>query len=271
MTHYSVLMSVYYKEDPQHLRDSISSMLNQTIPTNDFVLVCDGPLTKDLDAVIDEFNEGNPGLFQVIRLEENQGLGTALNIGMRYCKNNLIARMDSDDISYPDRCEKQLKIFQRYNVDIVGGTVQEFDGSISNVTTQRVLPENHDDIYEFAKRRNPFNHPAVMYRKDSIISVGGYQDFYLFEDYYLWVRALMNGARGYNINEPILYMRAGSEMYDRRGGIKYLKSMWRFRWYMKKSGFSGWLDFLYSVLGHSLVCLIPNRLRQKIYEVLLRR
>ncbi len=271
MTSYSVLMSVYYKEDPQQLKDSICSMLNQTMPTNDFVLVCDGPLTEELDAVIKEFDERNPGLFQIIWLEENQGLGTALNIGMRYCKNDLIARMDSDDISYPDRCEKQLQIFESHNVDIVGGTVQEFYGDIRNVTTQRVLPKDHNDIYEFAKRRNPFNHPSVMYRREPIVSVGGYQDFYLFEDYYLWVRALKNGARGYNINEPILYMRAGSEMYNRRGGVKYLKSMWRFRWYMKKSGFSGWLDFLYSVVGHSLVCLIPNRFRQKLYEILLRR
>ena len=180
---YSVLMSVYYKEKPEYIRMAMDSIWKQTSKTNDYVLVCDGPLTAGLDAVIKEMEAEHLEL-NVIRLEKNSGLGNALNIGIEYCKNELIARMDSDDISRPDRCERQLKILaENPEVDIVSGTVEEFSKSAEEIKASRVLPEKHDDIVKFAKRRNPFNHPCVMYRKSAVEAAGGYQDFYLLEDY----------------------------------------------------------------------------------------
>ena len=268
---YSVLMSVYYKEKPEYLRMAMDSIWKQTSKTNDYVLVCDGPLTAGLDAVIKEMEAEHLEL-NVIRLEKNSGLGNALNIGIEYCKNELIARMDSDDISRPDRCERQLKILaENPEVDIVSGTVEEFSKSAEEIKASRVLPEKHDDIVKFAKRRNPFNHPCVMYRKSAVEAAGGYQDFYLLEDYYLWIRMLMNGAHGYNIQESLLWMRAGSEMYKRRGGWKYAKSQQALFKYMKNAGIIKSGQYVSSMITRTISSLIPNSTRELAYKNVVRR
>ncbi len=272
MESYSVLMSVYYKEKPRFLKESIDSMLEQTVLTNDFVLVCDGPLTPELDAVIAEYEQNYPNLFQMIRLEQNMGLGRALNIGMEYCTNDLIARMDSDDIALPDRCEKQLNFFAAHpELDIASGSVAEFSTTPDEIQSVRALPQTQEEIKHFIGKRNPINHPCVMYRKKSVLSAGGYQHFPLFEDYYLWARMFLNGAVFYNLPDTLVYMRAGSGMYQRRAGFQYLKTMWKFRWFLRNNHIASWKDFLVSAVGQSVVCMIPNKLREKIYQKLLRK
>lgn len=268
---YSVLMSVYKKEKPEYLKESIQSMLEQTVPPTEFVLICDGPLTEELDQVIDQFEKKEAGLFQIVRLPVNGGLGESLKTGIGYCTNELIARMDSDDIAKPDRCEKQLKIFAEKDVDIVSGTVLEFEGDLNNILSRKELPITEKEILAYAKKRNPFNHPCVMYKKAAVIDAGNYQHCPWFEDYYLWARMLHNGSQGYNIEEPVLYMRAGAGMYQRRGGMAYLKAMYRFKWELKTMGFYSWKDFIYSVGAHTIVCLIPNGLRMMIYKKFLRK
>ncbi len=270
MKAYSVLMSVYAKENPQFLQKSLESMENQTVPCHDWVVVCDGPLPPDLNEVLHAYVRKYPRDFRLLALKENVGLGKALNVGLPVCKCEFIARMDSDDIAFPDRCEKQLKAFSVQQADIVSGEVLEFTDIPGDSVLSRKLPERHEEILRFAKRRNPFNHPCVMFRKSAVLSAGGYQSYYLCEDYYLWVRMLMRGMRGYNLQTPILYMRAGSAMYRRRAGMKYLKSMLSFRWMLKKWGFSGWGDFLISSGGQILTCLLSNKMREKGYGLLLR-
>ena len=217
---YSVLMSVYHKEKPEYLKQAIESIQAQALLTDDFVLVCDGPLNDALDGVIFAKQQEMGTVLNVVRLAKNGGLGNALNEGIKYCKNELIARMDSDDIAYPDRCEKQLSVF--------------------------------------AKKRNPFNHPCVMYRKSVVEAVGSYQDFYLLEDYYLWLRMLMAGYQGYNIQEPLLHMRAGSEMYKRRAGWKYAETQMRLFRFMRGSGFIGNGQYIKSCVIRSGSALAPN-------------
>lgn len=268
---YSVLMSVYEKEKPEYLRQSIESILAQTVAADEFVIVCDGPLNAELDGVISEYVSDYGSFFKIIRQKENRGLGNALNAGLQYCSNNLVARMDSDDISMPDRMERQLAVFAKKDVDIVSGSVAEFLESTDNVVTRRVLPDNSKEIRKFAKRRNPFNHPAVMYKKESVIKAGGYEDFLLFEDYHLWIRMLCMGCEGYNIPEDILYMRSGTSLYGRRGGISYAKQIIRFRWYMLRCGYVGIGDFIVSSIGHSLIALLPNGVRKMFYERVLRK
>ena len=149
---YSVLMSVYHKEKPQFLRLSIESMFNQTIPTNDFVLVCDGPLNDELDEIIASFEEKYKNIFRVVRIEKNQGLGHALKVGVLECKNDIIARMDSDDISRPERCEKELEFLANNpEVSIVGALIEEFSDTPEVVNAMRVVPETHEEIIQFAK------------------------------------------------------------------------------------------------------------------------
>lgn len=268
---YSVLMSVYFKEKADYLRGAMNSIWAQTVPTDDFVLVCDGPLTAELDAVIAEMEAAHAAL-HVVRLEKNGGLGNALNIGIGRCKNEMVARMDSDDISRPDRCERQLRVFaDNPEVSICSGIVEEFSSSPEIVEARRVPPEKNDEIVAFAKKRNPFNHPCVMYKKSAVEASGGYQDFYLLEDYYLWIRMLMAGYQGYNLQEPLLWMRAGSEMYKRRAGWKYAKTQARLFRFMKEQGFIDSAQFIKSCVIRSGSSLAPNCLREFMFKTVLRK
>ncbi|MFR0076721.1 MAG: glycosyltransferase [Blautia sp.] len=267
---YSALMSVYYKERPEYLRASIQSMLDQTIPPADFVVVCDGPLPGELWEVLEEFQEKRPDLFQLIRLEENQGLGVALNIGIGHCKHSTVARMDSDDVSMPDRCERQLRYVAEGGYSLVGGTLYEFEGDFSHIIAVRKCPETQQEILRQVRRRNPFNHPLIMYRKEDVLRAGGYRHMPLFEDYDLWARMLKVGCQGYNIQEPLLYMRAGEAMYARRGGLSYARKALRFRWELRDMGMSTLGEFLVAGVGQAVVCILPNRLRQYFYRKILR-
>ena len=269
---YSVLMSVYHKEKPKYLKQAIESIQAQTLSTNDFVLVCDGLLNEQLDSVIATKQQEMGESLNVVRLAKNGGLGNALNEGIKHCKNELVARMDSDDIAYPDRCEKQIAVFNTHSeVSICSGIVEEFTTDPNTVDTRRVLPETNAEIVEFAKKRNPFNHPCVMYKKSAVEAVGSYQDFYLLEDYYLWLRMLMTGYQGYNIQEPLLHMRAGSDMYLRRAGWKYARTQARLFKFMKKQRFIGVGQYIKSCVIRSGSSLAPNWLRKFMFEKVLRK
>ncbi|MBE5996940.1 MAG: glycosyltransferase [Lachnospiraceae bacterium] len=267
---YSVLMSVYAKEDAVNLAQSMESIFLQTAPTDDFVLVCDGPLTSELNKVIDEYQEQYPDILHVLRLERNEGLGNALNKGLMLCKNDLVARMDSDDLSYPDRCEKELGLFEAFpELDIVSGTIEEFTDDPEVITGSRSLPASYPEILHFSRKRNPFNHPAVMFRKEAVEKAGGYNErFHLFEDYYLWIRMLQKGCHGANLKDPILKMRTSESQMLRRGGYRYTKDMLAFHRWILRSGWSRPLDFLTGAVPHAVVCLLPNRLRLRIYQML---
>lgn len=268
---YSVVMSVYHKEKPEYLKQAIASIQAQTLPTDDFVLVCDGPLNDALDAVIAKKQQEMGKILNVVRLAKNGGLGNALNEGIKHCKNELVARMDSDDIAYQDRCEKQIAVFYKHpEVSICSGIVEEFTCTPDVVDAKRVPPEVHEEIVEFAKKRNPFNHPCVMYKKSAVEAVGSYQDFYLLEDYYLWLRMLMAGYQGYNIQESLLHMRAGSDMYLRRAGWKYAKTQARLFKFMKSQGFIDEGQYIKSCVIRSGSALAPNWLRKLMFEKVLR-
>lgn len=264
---YSVLMSVYYKEKPEYLSAAMRSIFQQTAPTNDFVLVCDGPLTAELDAVIAEESASHPEL-TVVRLKVNGGLGNALNVGIKQCKNELVARMDSDDISMSDRCARQLAVFAADpKLDICSGTVLEFREDPAQVVGKRELPETTEQIRAFSRKRNPFNHPAVMFRRSAVEAAGGYSEtFHLFEDYYLWIRMLRRGSAGHNIREPILYMRTPADLYLRRGGAGYAADMLRFHKWILSTGWSSRMDYLTGALPHAAVCVMPNSVRGAIYQ-----
>lgn len=267
---YSVLMSVYYKEKPEYLKAAIDSILNQTVKTDDFVIVCDGPLNESLDYVITDYVRTHPGLFNVYRLPKNLGLAKALNNGILQCRNEIIVRMDSDDISAPERVEKQLAAREKYQADIVGTNVIEFAGNIKNTGSTRRVPECHEEILRFAKKRSPFNHPSVMYRKSAVVDAGFYEDYRYFEDYNLWTTMLAKGYQGYNVQENLLHMRAGEDMYKRRGGFGYVRCIFRFKNHLRKTGFISMGMFLVGAFGHAIVSVMPNGLRRAVYGRTLR-
>lgn len=269
---YSVLMSVYYKEKPEWLDYAIRSMLDQTIKTNDFVIVKDGPLSIELDEIINNYKNEYPNLFNIVELKENVGLGQALKVGVEKCKNEWIARMDSDDYSIPTRCEKEIKKIKcNPNLDIVGSNIAEFIGNIDNVISYRILPNTNEEIYAYARRRCPFGHPSVMLRKSKVLEAGNYRKYHLVEDYDMWVRMIEKDAKCFNFSEVLVYMRVSEDFYKRRGGIKYLKSILKFKNELYKKGFYSTKDYIISSSAHIVMCLLPNNLRSFLYKKTLRK
>ncbi|MGX8833545.1 glycosyltransferase [Amedibacillus sp. YH-ame6] len=268
---YSVLMAVYIKDDPKWFALAIESMMMQTIPPNDFVIIEDGPITESLKSVIVDYQSKHPNLFQIISLEKNVGLGMALNIGIEKCKYEHIARMDSDDYSACDRCEKQLEEMMKSNIDIIGCDVNEFIDMPNNVIATRVFPEKHNDIVAFSRRRTPFAHPAVIMKKSQIIQVGNYQNAYLHEDYDLFVRLLAYGCKGYTMKECLVSMRVNENFYERRGGYKYLRTLLAFNKKLYKMRWMHRRDFLARSIANTISCLAPNIIRDYIYRRFLRK
>lgn len=267
---YSVLMSVYHKDHSKWLDESLESIFGQTARADEVVLVEDGPIGEDLEEVIERYSNAHKEL-RVIRIEQNGGLGRALNEGLKYCSNEIVARMDADDICFPDRFEKQLKVFENNpDIDIVSSWISEFIDVKENIVSVRRLPEDHTKIADYAKKRCPINHPAVMFRKSAVSAAGGYKHFKLFEDYYLWARMLVNGSKFYNIQESLLWFRVSPEMYKRRGGLRYSIDEIRFQQELHRIGLIGFWNMLYNIGIRSMVRIMPNGLRGFVYKKALR-
>lgn len=268
---FSVLMSVYIKEKAAHLQECIDSVMINTIQPNEIVIVKDGPVTNDLEEVILNYNRMFPKLFKIVSFEKNQGLGLALRAGVEACSNELIARMDTDDICVKNRFEIQLKEFENNpKLDIIGGQILEFEGNVTNVISKRMVPELHCDILKYQKKRSAFNHMTVMYKKSSVLKAGNYQDAPLMEDDLLWANMLQNKCYTMNSKEILVFARTGLDMIERRGGIKYLKKYINGRKKILSTGFISYSEFLYTNLIQSVVALLPKKLRKIIFIKLLR-
>ena len=269
---YSVLMSVYYKENPNILKQSIDSMISQTIRPDEIVLICDGPLSNELNNIIYEYKQKYRELFNVIRFDENKGLGYSLKVGVENCKNNLIARMDTDDISKKDRCEKQLKVFEKNpTVGIVGCNIEEFSNNFEDTDYIRKVPETNKEIVKFIKKRNPFNHPSVMFKKNEALKAGNYKDVRFMQDYFLWVDMITGGTIGYNIQENLVLMRATDNLFKRRSGKKYLQIQYKLLKYMKEKKVINTFEYFAFLLMRSVSCMLPNIIRKFLFRTVLRK
>jgi len=269
---YSVLMSVYYKERTEYLRLAMQSMLAQTVPPEQFVLVCDGPLTPELDAVIAEYVELHPQLFTVVRLERNMGIGVALNIGIQHCRNELVARMDTDDIARNDRFELQLKEFEKDpELDVCGSHIVEFETDIHTIVAARKVPLTDAEIKAYQKRRDGLNHVAVMFKKSSVLKAGNYQSCMLMEDTLLWMNMIISGAKFMNIDDALVYVRIGQDMFERRGGFAYFLKYREGRKKVRETGYISSWDYYYTLLVQLVVALVPNKVRGFIFKKLLHR
>ena len=233
----SVLLSVYEKENPIFFSEALDSIYtNQTRKPDEVVLVEDGPLTKELYDAIDAFEKRCPCLV-VHRFEKNQQLGRALAKGVEICSGDLIARMDTDDVALENRLEEQEAYMLAHpEVDVCGGWIEEFDTNDETFRQIKKMPEHHEDIYQYAKYRNPVNHMTVMLRKDAVLAVGNYEHFPLLEDYKLWMKLLAHGSKFYNVPKVLVRMRSGNNVYSRRGGLEYTKRYMGLRKYQKSLG-----------------------------------
>ncbi|MBQ7111380.1 MAG: glycosyltransferase [Thermoguttaceae bacterium] len=271
MERYSVLFSLYKKENPAYLRLAFESMLKQTARPDEIVVVEDGPLTDELYAVVREYQTNYPELFNVVVSEKNVGLGLALNLGLNACKNELVARMDTDDISKPERCEKQLRRFEeKPELAIVGAWVDEFYDEPTQTVSTRAVPTESDAIYCFAKRRSAFNHPTVMYRKSKVLEVGGYSDLRRNQDVDLFGRMLYSGCKAENIGESLLFFRANADLAKRRRSWEntrsYIETIEKF-W---KMGYASRWDYLVVAVAQTGMFLMPIKLQHWIYKKFLR-
>ena len=268
---FSVLLSIYYKEQPAYLRLALDSVFSQTARADEVVLVEDGQLTPELDAVIEEYQERYPEL-KVVKFEQNRGLGHALNDGLLYCSYDIVARMDTDDIAKPERFEKQLKVLEEHpEIDLVTAWIEEFVGSPENITAMRTLPETPKELYNYGKSRCPANHPVTMYRKKAVLSVGGYQTSLFPEDYFLWIKMLQNGSQFYCFQESLLFFRYAPETIAKRGGWKYAKDELKIQWNIYQTGYVSFPRYLYNSVAKFTVRVLPLGLRRYIYQKLLRK
>ncbi|WZB69647.1 glycosyltransferase [Achromobacter xylosoxidans] len=268
---YSVLMAVYAGEQPQYLAQALASLCACRPEVLEVVLVEDGPLTPGLREVIEGFRGRLP--LRSVALPSNQGLGPALNVGLRACTKPWIARFDTDDLVEPHRFERQIGWLQAHlQVDICGGWIREFDADHdAEKGWLRRVPETHEHIKAYARQRNPFNHMTVMFRGRVALAAGGYGNEPMYEDYALWVRMLQNGAVAANLPEVLVRARAGQGMLARRGGWKYVASEWAMQRTFLRSGFIGPLRFAANLAIRLPVRLAPNKLRGIFYRLFLRR
>ena len=270
---FSVAMSVYKSDNPIYFDRALSSITYlQTIKPDEVVLVVDGPVSKDIDLVIKKYEDKYP-FFNVIRLETNGGLGNALKIAVENAKYDLIARMDSDDVSVNTRFAEQLSFFvNNPDIDIVGGDITEFIDKESNVVGKRSVPKSNYEIREYMKTRCAMNHVSVMYKKASVINAGGYQDWFWNEDYYLWIRMWLNGAKFANTGTVLVNVRVGEEMYQRRGGAKYFNSEKGLQDYMLQHNMINYITYLSNVGKRFVVQkLLSNKIRGWVFRTFARK
>lgn len=270
---YSVLMSVYQKEQPEYLLAAVESMLNQTVPPSDFVIVCDGPLTEELNQVTEDFKQQAPELFQIVRLEENKGLGLALKEGLTHCKEDLVARMDTDDIALSDRMEKQLRFFKEHpEISVVGGQIAEFEETPQHIARYRIVPETHEDIINRMRFSNPINHMTVTYKKSHILACGNYPHHPGFEDYHLWVKLACAGYRFQNVDQICCYVRAGISLVQRRKGFSYFSNAFRLQKLLLDQHFITHLHFFRNIVIRFIAnVLLPASLYEKLFSRFMRR
>lgn len=266
---FSVLMSIYCKEDPMNFDISMRSIWDkQSIKPNEIILVKDGPLTNELDKIIEKWKNKLHDILYIIPLKQNLGLGDALNIGLQYCNYNIVARMDTDDIALPSRFEEQINIFKKNDIDVCGSWVSEFEDSELNIVSCRIVPEYNQEIVNYAKTRCPVNHPSIMYKKDAVQKAGGYKKLMWFEDYYLWARMIISGAKFYNIQKTLVNMRAGYQQLERRRGFKYAMSELKLQVKFKSMKFINSGEFIKNVLIRFTVRILPKSITKLSYIIL---
>lgn len=268
---YSVLMSVYAKDKPEYLDVAITSMARQTVPFRDMVVVCDGPLTEGLDAVLSDWEWELDGRMRIHRLSENGGLGPALAAGLPLCRCDVVARMDADDISRPNRCEVLLQKMVAEDLDLVGGAIEEFDRRPGDMGSVRVVPLKKADIDTWLKERNPFNHVSVMFDKRMVEEAGGYQPFPWMEDYWLWARMIATGCRCANVPDVIVDVRVGDGMYSRRSNMAYLESQKKFFSELREIGLISRFDQVKAIAQRTAATVLPTHLVKLAYNKLLRK
>lgn len=267
---FSVLMSLYDKEQPEFLRQCLLSLVKQTLPADEIVLVFDGEINVSLETVVQGFLDKLP--VKIVQLPQNLGLGQALAVGLTHCTHEWVFRMDTDDICIEKRFAQQITFIQNHpNISVIGGQIVEFERYIDKGKRARTVPVTHQAIIHYAKSRNPINHMSVAFQKSAVLAVGNYRHAPLYEDYDLWVRLLQAGYEFANLPKVLVYVRVGEAMYGRRGGLDYVKYEWQMQQRFYQQGFLSFWQLLKNLAIRLPVRLLPNAVRSWVYQALLRK
>lgn len=272
MISFCVLIPVYRNDKPEDFRAAVKSISEtQTITPNEVLIIVDGPIPEPLRQTIVGLQK-EISYMRILWQKENKGLGTALRIGVEHASHELIARMDSDDISMPDRFRLQLEMFEKDSeLSIAGSDITEFIGTPDNIVARKALPTENGKIKNYMKSRCPFNHMTVMFKRSEVLKVGNYQDWFWNEDYYLWIRMTMAGCKFANISEPLVNVRVGKDMYARRGGMRYFKSEAGIQRYMYVHRLISLPRYIVNVTIRFIVqVLMPNNIRGFVFQKLFR-
>jgi glycosyltransferase involved in cell wall biosynthesis len=267
----SVLIPVHAGADAGHFARALESVVDQTLPPDEVLVVEDGPLRPAQTDVLESFGASHPGLLRRIAFPVNRGPGAAAAAGILEARNDVVARLDSDDIALPRRFEAQMRHLQQNGHDVVGTSMLEFEGDESNVVGERRLPATHEEIARYARTRSPINHPTVMLRRDAVLAAGNYVEIGLVEDYDLWVRMLASGARMSNMDEPLVLFRCSPAMFARRGGLKHLRAEWLLQRRLRDYGLIGPVRRWANLVVRIGFRLLPTRLLRIAYGRIFRQ
>ena len=269
---YTVLMSVYKNDSPEFLKIALKSIYdNQTRKPDEIVIVFDGPLTKQLHEVLDDFKGNRADIIKFFPQKQNRGLGEALRIGSGKCTGDYIFRMDSDDISAPNRFEKQINYIEEHSeIDVLGTDIAEFQSSLDEDMRLRVCPEKHEDIIRMGKRRSPMNHVSVCIKREALIKCGGYRTLLLLEDYYLWLRMIVGGCRLANLHEPLVFVRVGNGFDSKRGAKERITGWKVLQDYMQKNHLITRIQAIMNICYIKVFVNTPPWMKKRIYSLFLR-
>lgn len=276
VTDFSVLLPVYRGDVPANFRRALQSVgADQSLKPSQIVVVCDGPVHDEVEGMLSSALAGSTALtggarLDVIRIPRNGGLGPALNLGLRACRHDIVARADADDISLPQRFAVQVPLLEE-GFDIVGSAIAEFANDEHRTGIVRRMPSTPEEIRSTIGFRDPFNHPTVVYRASGVRAVNGYEDVPHMEDYWLFSRMVAAGQRGTNLAEPLVLYRVGAGAYERRGGVTMLRSEIDLQRRLRRYGMTSRWMFLRNVLVRGGYRIVPTSLRRWSYRMVGRR
>ena len=266
---FSVILPVYFGDNLCDFRQALDSIYKQDLKFDELLIVCDGPIKKDLNCYVEDLNKDKK--VQILRLEKNLGLAKSLNIALLKCKNDLVFRMDADDICVPERFRLQLEFMMKNpEIDVLSGYIREFDPNLKKSTYIKEVPLEHEEILKYSKLRNPINHMAVLFRKSVILKYGGYPDFRRSQDYALWSFLLIKGCRFANLDKVLVNARTGNELYKRRNFYYFLQEM-QLIFYQKQIGLISYYELFISLVLRFLIRLAPDFIKKYFYTKITRK
>lgn len=261
---FSCLIPISHNESTKNVQECLNSIFNQTLPPNEVIVIIDGKLNNNLKRILKRYD------LKIFELKNQKGITYALNYGLKMCKYDIVARMDSDDICAIDRFETQINLFKNNNnLELIGGQILEFDNK--SYKNKRLVPLNINEIIKYSKFRNPFNHMTIMFKKNVILNNDGYKDIPFFEDYYLWTKLLKNNINALNIDKVLVYARTDYNHIKRRGGYKYIKCIYNFEKQLYNDNYINLSTFIFNIILRCSISLLPYKIRSLFYEFFLRK